>query len=608
MKKAVTQKILSLFLAFCVIFTLAPMNVYALGANDIVRIAAGEVGNSGRPNKYTRWCGSINGSYSYAWCACFVGWCANQAGESAAIPKTASVRYLAEGIKRAGGQPVSDPQAGDIVVYRRRSDDYYAHVGIMENGSTSIEGNYSNGVHRGINPYRYSYGGASVGNGGIELIFLRPNYKSANTNTAPAVQYFDCNVQINTTAGKTVGLYNNPIDSSRRTAFTKGQSAQSTWGAKLSNGSTWYQIQVNHQGQIIALWLNAASEGVTVTDLKPSTNPSTAPAVQYFDCNVQINTTVGKAVGLYSDPGGSRKTVFTKGQTAYSTRGAKLSDGSTWYQIQVNHQGQIIALWLNAGNDGITVTNLKPDTYSMDLSVDSITLSPNESQTISIQYGWTNTPPYRIDFQFNSDNVATAGWGKQSGRNVQLNVDAQNPGTTTLNIWLSNADGLELCKKTVTVNVMPSNQTVGTPINLGSEFNGYIYNPGLDRYLTNDATNTGNVSSRSYNNSASQLWKFTRQSDGSYFIVSLLNGHDSLDVKEFGTSSGTTVRAYPLNKCSAQRWYILGTPEPGKYIITAACTQCVLDINGNSNAEGERVQMYKYNGTGAQIFEIKFAS
>lgn len=514
MKKAVTQKMLSFFLAFCVIFTLVPMNAFAASANDIVRIAAGEVGTNGRPNKYTYWQGSIGGSYSYAWCACFVGWCANQAGESAAIPKTASVYYLANGILNAGGQRVSYPQAGDIVVYRRRSDNYYAHVGIMENGSTSIEGNYSNGVHCGINPYRYSYGGASVANGGIELIFLRPNYKNSNANTAPTVEYFNCNVQISTTAGKTVRLYSNPTDSNQKTVFTRGQSAQSTRGAKLSDGSTWYQIQVNHQGQVISVWLNAASDGVTVTDLRPS------------------------------------------------------------------------------------------DTYSMDISTELLTVSPRESQAISINYRWTGTAPYNIGFRFDSDNIATAAWGEQSGQSVKLVVTGQNAGTATLSIWLSSKEGRDLCRKIVTVNVASANQ----PLNLGSEFTAFIYNPGLQRYVTNDSGSEGAVTSRSYNSAQpkSQLWKFTRLTDGSYQIISQLNGYDSLDVQEFGTSSGTNVRAYPWNGCSAQRWYILGTGEPGRYVLTAACTKCVLDVNGNSSAEGENVQMYEYNRTGAQVFEIRF--
>lgn len=503
-------------LALCAVVTLIPVNAFAAEASGIVQIARAEVGTSGRPNKYTYFTGRVGGTYSYAWCASFVSWCANQAGESDAIPKTVNVYNMAQGILNAGGSRVSSPQAGDIVVYRRIRDNYYAHVGIMENSSTSIEGNYGNAVRQGIWPGNYSYSDSSVSNGKIEVIYLRPNYKGSSSSAGLSVKsYFDCDTKITTTKGLRVNLYTNPTDTSPRT-------------------------------------------------------------------------------------------YFLQGQTAYSTRGAKLSDGSTWYEVQASHQGQVISVWLNAGSSGVTVTDLNPDTYSMNLSASSISLSPGEKQTITIQYDWTKTQPHNIEFKFKREGTAIAAWGEQSEKSVQLVVTAQESGEATLDIWLSDVYGKELCKKSVAVNVEQDDRIERTPLDLGSEFYGYIFNPGLDRYITNDG---GNVSSRSYSSSGAQkqIWKFTRQSDGSYFIISQLNGNDSLDVQEFGATSGTNVRAYPRNGCTAQRWYILRTQEPGKYVLTAVCTQCVLDISDNSSAEGENVQMYEFNGAGAQLFQIILA-
>lgn len=128
------KRVLAMLLALSLVLLLFPVGALAAGANDIVKIAKAEVGTSGSPNKYTYWLGKIGGSYNYWWCAAFVSWCANQAGEAKAIPKSASVYYLSQGILNAGGKKVSSPQAGDIVVYRRKADNYYAHVGIMENG------------------------------------------------------------------------------------------------------------------------------------------------------------------------------------------------------------------------------------------------------------------------------------------------------------------------------------------------------------------------------------------------------------------------------------------------------------------------------------------
>lgn len=68
---------------------------------------------------------------------------------------------------------------------------------------------------------------------------------------------------------------------------------------------------------------------------------SSAPTIkEYFSCDVVIQTTKGKTVNLFSKPtDSSRKSYFDQGQTAYSTRGAKLSDGSTWYEIQAIDNG-----------------------------------------------------------------------------------------------------------------------------------------------------------------------------------------------------------------------------------------------------------------------------
>jgi len=326
--------------------------------------------------------------------------------------------------------------------------------------------------------------------------------------------------------------------------------------------------------------------------------------IEYFDCDMEIRTTKGQIVNAYRNiTDTSRATYFSQGQTLYSTKGAKTSNGSIWYQVQAVNSGSVSTYWVNAGSAGVTVIDRKPDSYSIELSTDSISLSSGEKQTITIQYSWTKTPPYRIDFQFETEGTATAEWGNQSDTNVQLVVTAQQTGTAKLYIWLSDRYGGELCKKSVTVNVKPAPQVSSTPLDLDSEFYAYIYNPGLNRYITNDG---GNVSSRSYNSAEPQrqIWKFTRQSDGSYFIISQLNGYDSLDVQEFGKNSGTNVRAYPSNGCTAQRWNILGTQKPGKYVLTALCTDCVVDINSNSSAEGENVQMYESNGTGAQLFQI----
>ncbi len=182
------KKILSVLLAVLLVIGVMPVSVAEASASDMVSIAKREVGTSGCPNKYTYWLGTVDGSYNYAWCATFVSWVADQAGERDAVGNSAGVRFIYQHILNHGGKVVTTPQAGDIVVYYRPRDNYYAHIGIMENGSTSIEGNYANGVYRGINPKNYSFYADSVANGQIKVIYLRPKYKGSSPDYVVSVK------------------------------------------------------------------------------------------------------------------------------------------------------------------------------------------------------------------------------------------------------------------------------------------------------------------------------------------------------------------------------------------------------------------------------------
>ena len=142
------NKIIICLMCVVLVITSIPFQfqkVYA--ASNIVDIAKGEIGVSGSPNKYTKWNGSINGSYSYAWCQAFASWCANQAGLSA--PKTAScavaVTWFKNNGKWASRSSGYVPQSGDFIYFDWGNNGGYDHVGIVNYVSAgrvyTIEGN-----------------------------------------------------------------------------------------------------------------------------------------------------------------------------------------------------------------------------------------------------------------------------------------------------------------------------------------------------------------------------------------------------------------------------------------------------------------------------------
>lgn len=122
------------------------------GAGDIVEIARAQIGNvGGQP--YWSWYGFAG---RVEWCACFVSWCANEAGyiESGQIPKFSYCPTGAQWFKDAGRwQPRGyTPNPGDIIFFDWEGDGISDHVGIVEScdGTTvnTIEGNSSDACRR----------------------------------------------------------------------------------------------------------------------------------------------------------------------------------------------------------------------------------------------------------------------------------------------------------------------------------------------------------------------------------------------------------------------------------------------------------------------------
>lgn len=158
-------------------------------ASDVLRIAAGEIGYS-RWNdpetgtKYGRWYANKTGYTWYgangvAYCAMFVSWVFDQAGQSApGLPGAYCPTMLAKG----GTVSKRNAQAGDIVYFDWGGDGVPDHVGIVEKNCGSyiqtIEGNTSSG------------NSGSQGNGGgvyrrtrnwsVVRAIVRPSYGASN--------------------------------------------------------------------------------------------------------------------------------------------------------------------------------------------------------------------------------------------------------------------------------------------------------------------------------------------------------------------------------------------------------------------------------------------
>ena len=132
-------------------------------ASDVLRIAAGEIGyvalqDPAAGSRYGRWYAEDHGSYfagpstSVPWCAMFVSWVFDRAGQEMPGLPTASCSVIVSN-NRGTSRSVSirDAKPGDVILFdwNPSAGDGADHVGIVEKNCGSyvqtIEGNTSSG-------------------------------------------------------------------------------------------------------------------------------------------------------------------------------------------------------------------------------------------------------------------------------------------------------------------------------------------------------------------------------------------------------------------------------------------------------------------------------
>lgn len=139
-------------------------------------------------------------------------------------------------------------------------------------------------------------------------------------------------------------------------------------------------------------------------------------------------------------------------------------------------------------------------------------------------------------------------------------------------------------------------------IDLGANFCGCIVNPSTGYRLTNY---NNNVTINSAQNSATQIWRFERQSDISYRIHSIVN-NTYLDAQDAKYDDGTNIQTYKWNDTAAQRWYFYDKGD-GKYSIRSCMGNAMIDLHTHSGIvdNGANVQLYHPTGASEQIYTVQ---
>ena len=136
-------------------------------------------------------------------------------------------------------------------------------------------------------------------------------------------------------------------------------------------------------------------------------------------------------------------------------------------------------------------------------------------------------------------------------------------------------------------------------VDLGDDFYARISESSVGKNLTLSDTN---VVISDPTTDASQIWRFVKNSDGTYSMINLSNGQ-YLAAKNSGSTAGTNVISYAYTGSNAQKWNIYS--KDGKYVFVPACAyECTLDIAGAKTANGTNVQLWTFDDNAAKKYDI----
>jgi len=143
-----------------------------------------------------------------------------------------------------------------------------------------------------------------------------------------------------------------------------------------------------------------------------------------------------------------------------------------------------------------------------------------------------------------------------------------------------------------------------TIANLGNSFSARIKNSGSSKYVS-QIGNDVRLQSLGNDKLGTQIWKFSRNSDGSYTIKSSVKDTLCIDVNQALDTNGANVHLYSNESHANQKWFILKRSN-GSYVLRPANSSSrVLDIDGGLWDEGRNIQLWEYSDLSSQTFWIE---
>ncbi len=148
------------------------------------------------------------------------------------------------------------------------------------------------------------------------------------------------------------------------------------------------------------------------------------------------------------------------------------------------------------------------------------------------------------------------------------------------------------------------NQVEASAVDLGENLMATVTGVVSKNNVAVIATGSSNVVMKASAKTVRQLWRFAKQSDGSYMIINQENGK-ALAVSDSKAANGTNIEIVDKNtSANTQRWFIIGSSS-GYSIVPKCSSSCVLEIYAGSTEADTNVQIGTYNGrASSQQFTI----
>lgn len=151
----------------------------------------------------------------------------------------------------------------------------------------------------------------------------------------------------------------------------------------------------------------------------------------------------------------------------------------------------------------------------------------------------------------------------------------------------------------------PSNPqpSFGNIVNLGDSFSARIRNCSSGKFLTNWGNADVYLDSAKSEHFVKQVWKFRRNSNGSYKIISSVSDV-AMDLDCARDEDGANVKLYGNYGTQAQNWFIYQRSD-GSFLFRSELSQeRVFDLTSGSTNDGTNLQLFTSNDTAAQKFYI----